>query len=265
MRLRPDHEQPGREILAWRWFSLALPPLLFSGAAMPLGISPPNWIQVLDPSLIPRGPVAHLHLHLGAVYPFELLWSHLASAVRFDEVNDPPSGMRDVAEWKSWLTRALLARRILSTHTYHPTPSPLGTCRSCLDDSDVSLASDELIRGSLDSTNGFRDARLARFARRVSFRRRPVRHISDVWYNDPLGGTNILPEAVFLARSFSYLSHQQEIYFTPVFGRNINVYAASCIIISFAIPLKSDLQHSARVTIGFPNIWARILKYWLPT
>ena len=210
MRLQPDHEQPGREILAWRWFSLALPPLLLAGAAMPLGISPPNWIQVLDPSLIPRGPVAHLHLHLGAVYPFELLWSHLASTVRFDEVHDPPSGMRDVAEWKSWLTRALLARRVLSAHTYHSAPSPLETCRFCLDDSDVSLALGELTRGSLDSTDGFRDARLARFARRVSFRRRPIRHISDVWYNDPLGGTNILPEALFLARSFSYLSHQRE-------------------------------------------------------
>ena len=210
MRLRPDHEQPGREILAWRWFSLALPPLLLSGAAMPLGISPPNWIQVLDPSLIPRGPVAHLHLHLGAVYPFELIWSHLASTVRFDEVHDPPSGMRDVAQWRSWLTRALLARRVLSAHTYHSAPSPLETCRFCLDDSDISLALGELTRGRLNSTDRFRDTRLARFAREVTFRHRSIRHISDVWYNDPLGGTDILPEAVFMARSFSYLSRQHE-------------------------------------------------------
>ncbi len=216
MRLRPSREEPGKEILAWRWFSLALPPLLLSSAAMPLGISPPNRIQVLDPSLIPRGPVAHLHLHLGAVYPFELLWSHLASTVRFDEVYDPASGMRDVAEWKSWLTRALLARRVLSAHTYHPTPSPLETCRFCLDDSDVSLAMDvslalnELTRGRLSSTDRFRDARLARLARRVVFRRRPIRYISDVWHNDPLGGRDIHPEAVFTARAFSYLSHQRE-------------------------------------------------------
>ena len=222
MRLCPCHEQPGREILAWRWLSLALPPLLLSGAAMPPDIPPPNWVQVLDPSLIPQGPVAHLHLHLGAVYPFELLWSHLASTVRFDEVHDPPPGMSDAAEWKSWIIRALLARRVLSAHTYHPAPSPLETCRFCLDDSDISLAMDvslalnELARGHLSSMDRFRDARLARLAREVAFRRRPIRHISDVWYNDPLGGTSILPEAVFMARSFSYLSHQQEDLFYAI-------------------------------------------------
>ena len=183
---------------------------------MPPDIPPPNWVQVLDPSLVPQGPVAHLHLHLGAVYPFELLWSHLASTVRFDGVHDPPSGMRDAAEWKSWLIRALLARRVLNAHTYHPAPSLLETCRYCLDDSDISLAMDvslalnELARGHLSGMDRFRDARLARLAREVAFRRRPIRHISDVWYNDPLGGTNILPEAVFLARSFSYLSHQRK-------------------------------------------------------
>ena len=210
MRLRPNHEEPGKEILAWRWFSLALPPLLLSSAAMLPGVSSPNWIQVLDPSLVPQGPVAHLHLHLGAVYPFELLWSHLASTVRFDEVHDPPSGMRDVAEWKSRLIRALLARRVLSAHTYHPTPSALETCRYCLNNSDVSLALSELARGRLNSTDRFQDARLARFAREVAFRHRPICHISDVWHNDPLGRTDISPEAVFLARSFSYLSRQQE-------------------------------------------------------
>ena len=212
MRLRPCHEQPGREILAWRWFSLALPPLLLSSAAMLPGVSSPNCIQVLDPSLVPQGPIAHLHLHLGAVYPFELLWSHLASTVRFDGVHDLPSGMRDVAEWKSWLIRALLARRVLNAHTYHPTPSALETCHYCLNNSDISLALSELARGHLNHMGGFRDARLARFARKVDFRHRPIRHISDVWYNDPLGvgETDIIPEAVFLARSISYLSRQQE-------------------------------------------------------
>ena len=210
MRLRPDHEQPGREILAWRWFSLALPPLLLSSAAMPSDTSSPNWVQVLDPSLVPRGPVAHLHLHLGAVYPFELVWSYMAGTVRFDEVHDPPSGMKDVAEWKNWLTRALLVRRVLSAHTYHPAPSALEACRYCLNDSDVSLALDELAQGRLNSTDRFRDVRLARLARKVGFRHRPIRHILDVWYNDPLGGTNILPEAIFMVRSFSYLSRQHQ-------------------------------------------------------
>ena len=210
MRLRPNHEEPGKEILAWRWFSLTLPPLLLSSAAMPPGVSSPNWIQVLDPSLVPRGPVAHLHLHLGAVYPFELVWSHMAGTVRFDEVNSSPPGINDTKEWIGWLMRALLARRVLAAHVRHPSPVALDTCPGCLRDSDVLRALGELAQGRLSHTDRFQEARLASLARKVSFRRNPIHQASDVWHNDPLGGENALPEAILMARSFAYLSRQDQ-------------------------------------------------------
>jgi len=206
MRLWPDHQQPGREILAWRWLSLALPPLLLASAATPSGVFAPPQIQVLDPTLLPRGPVAHLHLHLGAIYPFELVWSYMASTARFDDVRDAPTGMSDVKEWRGWLIRALLARRVLAAHVHHR--SALATCRVCLRHIDVYRALGELLRGHQAEHDAFREARLARLAREVRFRRRLIRHVSDVWHNDPLGGDGILPEAAFMAESLAYLAEQ---------------------------------------------------------
>jgi len=145
-RLLPDHAYPGREILAWRWLSLVLPPLLLTSAVMPPGVPAPNWVQVLDPTLMPCGPVAHLHLHIGAVYPFELVWSLMASTVRFDEVRDPPLGMHGEKEWRGWLIRALLARRILAAHVHHR--PALAECLACLSDPNVESALGELARAS---------------------------------------------------------------------------------------------------------------------
>jgi hypothetical protein len=209
MRLRPNHQQPGREILAWRWFSLALPPLLLTSATMPSGVPAPPQIQVLDPTLIPRGPVAHLHLHLGAIYPFELVWSYMASTVRFDGVHDAPVGINDVNEWRGWLIRALLARRVLAAHIHHR--SALGTCPVCvLSNIDVYRALGELLQGHQSEYDKPREARLARLAREVRFRRRPIRQVSDVWHNDPLGGDRLLPEAAFMAASLAYLDEQAQ-------------------------------------------------------
>src|SRR5215831_348214 len=168
-RLLPDHTYPGREILAWRWLSLALPPLLLTNATMPSGVPAPNWIQVLDPTLMPRGPIAHLHLHLGAAYPFELVWSHMASTVRFDEVRDLPAGMRDVEEWRGWLIRALLIRRILSHHVRHR--PMLAACRECLSDPNAYRGLRELARGRQSGYDRLREDRLARMARQIPFRR----------------------------------------------------------------------------------------------
>ena len=210
MRLQPDYQQPGREILAWRWFSLALPPLLLASAAMPPGVLAPPQIQVLDPTLVPRGPVAYLHLHLGAVYPFELVWSHMASTVRFDDVRDAPAGMSGIKEWRGWLIRALLARRVLADHVHHL--SALATCPDCLGDIDIDVyrALGELMQGRQAGHNARRETRLAQLARKVRFRRnRTIRHVSDVWHNDPLGGDKVLPEAPFMAVSLDYLTDQK--------------------------------------------------------
>ena len=207
MRLKPDHEYPGREILTWRWLSLALPPLLLTSAAMPPGVLAPDRIQVLDPTLGPRGPVAHLHLHLGAIYPFELVWSRMASTVRFDEVQDPPIGMHDIEEWRGWLIRALLVRRLLAVHARHQTA--LAECSLCLSNPDVNRTLGELVAGRQSRQNAFQEARLGRLAREVRFRRQPIQGASDVWYNDPLGGEGVIPETAFMASSFAHLDANQ--------------------------------------------------------
>ena len=225
MRLCPDHESPGQEILNWRWYSLTLPPLLFASAAMPPGVPASHWIQILDPTLIPRGPVAHLHLHLGAVYPFELVWSHMAATVRFDGIQTWPAGMHDAREWKGWLIRAFLARRVLAAHVYHR--SPLGKCDQCSvcvlqnpDSADVARAMREISIGRQQDHDAFQEARLAHFARTVRFRRRPLRDISDIGYNDPLGGEGLLAEAGLMAASFAYLERQgQAIPSDPLYER----------------------------------------------
>src|SRR5262249_8751134 len=41
------------------------------------------------------------------------------------------------------------------------------------------------------------------------FRRRLIQKASDVWYNDPLGGEGLPPEAAFMARSLAYLQAKQ--------------------------------------------------------
>lgn len=66
------------------------------------------------------------------------------------------------------------------------------------------------MRGYQTEHDPFREARLARLAREVRFRRRSVRHAEDVWYNDPLDGDKILPEAAFMAESFAYLASQAQ-------------------------------------------------------
>jgi hypothetical protein len=73
-RLKPDMAQPGREILRWRAVSQRLPAGLLLAAAA--DGEPPAWqVQVLDDVLVPRGPLAHLHLHGNAVSHFEVLWT----------------------------------------------------------------------------------------------------------------------------------------------------------------------------------------------
>lgn len=78
-RLRPDRNEPAGEILHWRACSLCLPPSVLLGALRGGGHLPSR-VQVLDSTLRPAGPIAHLHLHLGAAASFSDLWSGLADA-----------------------------------------------------------------------------------------------------------------------------------------------------------------------------------------
>ena len=59
MVLQVDHRQPGREILRWRFVSLALPPGILVAAASRPGGAVPERVRVLHQSFAPDGPVAH--------------------------------------------------------------------------------------------------------------------------------------------------------------------------------------------------------------
>ena len=77
MILRVDRKEPGREILRWRFVSLALPSgILVAAATEPRGAAPER-VRVLHPSFAPDHPVAHQHVHHAAMMSFEELWVRL--------------------------------------------------------------------------------------------------------------------------------------------------------------------------------------------
>src|ERR1700722_3571816 len=51
MILRVDREHPGREILRWRFVSLALPPDILLAAAVPMSPKPPARVRLLHASM----------------------------------------------------------------------------------------------------------------------------------------------------------------------------------------------------------------------
>lgn len=121
LRLIPDRQHPGREILRWRWLSLALPPSLLMAAATPRGGRAPRGVRVLDRTLTPAGPIAHLHLHASAAAPFALLWSRLMTTLEVDAIRQSPLGPDAPPwEWHALLRRAALARVVLARYRHRP-------------------------------------------------------------------------------------------------------------------------------------------------
>lgn len=135
MRLRPEHTDPGGELLRWRWLSLRIPPTILIGAATEAGSIPPARVRILDPSIAPASPVALLHVHWGPLMPFEHRWQSLRYrlASRNALVDDrglhrirtvePPSlvlstddGGQPGRYWERALHLALVARELLWLH-----------------------------------------------------------------------------------------------------------------------------------------------------
>lgn len=196
-----DDDLPGAEISRWRWLSLCLPPLLLIAAATPADRHP-RPLQLLDPAVAPMQPVAHLHLHAGAVFPFELLWSRLGSSLdlgRLRRDDSPPclGGSKDFARWliRAFLARRYLASRLLATPLDYPglrfSPHRL-----------VNQALRELEIGRLPTSVMSRDqAYDETVLRRTALRwdsSNPVQAISEVWDRDPIGDGAEVPEARFL-------------------------------------------------------------------
>jgi hypothetical protein len=153
MRLRVERAEPGREILRWRFVSLALPASLLIAAASPDTLSLPESVRLLDDSFAPDHPVAQHHLHHAAALSFEELWASLGirallrpgdlvQSVRDERALCPrlhpgiclgstdeteralgkknvAARARHMSEWADILRQAFIARRLLDRHTYH--------------------------------------------------------------------------------------------------------------------------------------------------
>lgn len=207
--LRPDTELPGREILRWRYLGLSLPPGLLAAAAAVDGRRPPLHIDILHSSFAPVGPVAHLHLHVGAAGSFELLWTHLMSRrdrLRLRGDVKLPAGCT-VQNWTALLVRAGLARRVLAALGRRPGTTVEAVARR-LGGDDADLVCDalaQLVAGCIKPGGRLAEAIMFRAATRTSRVWRRPRATVDVWRNDPIDDGEDWPEGAMLAAVFDQL------------------------------------------------------------
>ena len=91
--LRIAANNPGHEIVRWRGVTMLVPPsIVVAGALSGTNRSQPCWVHALPESIAPRGPVGHLHVHLGPMLPFEVLWAELSNTFVLRGTLDAPNG-----------------------------------------------------------------------------------------------------------------------------------------------------------------------------
>ena len=161
MVLKVDRSEPGREILRWRFVSLAIPPGILVAAASESAGAPPERVRILHPSIAPDNPVAHQHVHHAAMISFEELWvtvrrralvqaggleSHLRTERAFcpglhrgtclggrspteraTGERHPVARARHMEEWGGLLHQAFVAGFLLDLHEGHS--KPLKCCK----------------------------------------------------------------------------------------------------------------------------------------
>lgn len=216
MRLCTDPERPGLEILRWRYISLALPVGVLVAAATPFGARPSLRVDLLHPSFAPAGPVAHLHLHVGAASSFESLWANLMARrlpgpKEFKAATKRPEGI-DGEEWLALLTRAALARPVLDAMSRQ--------VRSSLDDAlsahchanahgpALTEALNELVTGRVGDYCSLREAQLRKLAASSHFR--TPRTLDAIWENDPIADGAPWPEGRMIALLFDRLADEPD-------------------------------------------------------
>ncbi len=161
MVLQVYRKKPGREILRWRFVSLALPAgILVAAATEPRGATFEG-VRILHPSFAPDHPVAHQHMHHAAMMSFEELWvtlrhralvrpGELVTSLRAPKAfcprlhpgtcfggrraeereygeRHPVGRARHMEEWAGLLRHAFIAGRLLDLHEGHV--CPLRCCR----------------------------------------------------------------------------------------------------------------------------------------
>lgn len=96
--LSVDRAEPVREILRWRFVSLALPSSILT-AALPGRTGPASSsLRLLHPSMASDGPLAHQHLHHAAMLSFEELWVSL----RLRALLEPADFRRSLRDKLAW-------------------------------------------------------------------------------------------------------------------------------------------------------------------
>lgn len=162
--LKVDDQEPGRELLRWRFISLLVPAgILGAAAAAKMGRpASPARIRLLHRSMAPDGPVAQQHLHQSASVTFERLWA----SIRVRTILEPGKLQRSLRSkrafcpymhkgdcvgsmerpkgrgrgymlaraqhmdiWLGQISRSIIAGEILSKHARHS--GPLENCDHC--------------------------------------------------------------------------------------------------------------------------------------
>lgn len=155
MILRVDHHEPSREILRWRFVSLAIPPSILIAAATRNSFTPPEAVRLLHQSIAPDLPVAQQHVHHAAMISFEELWVSFwmralfrrgsvhrslrdkrafcpglhrgiclrgkSHADRERAKKDKRGSAKHMEDWEGLIRRAFVARRVLDNHGGHAT------------------------------------------------------------------------------------------------------------------------------------------------
>jgi hypothetical protein len=153
MLLRVERDEPGREILRWRFISLLVPPTILIAAATQDKFPVPNAVRILNPSMGPDFDVAQNHLHHAAITSFEELWVSLrrrtllepgalvkslgseksfcpqlhkggcpggkSDAEKKQGKKDKTARARHMAQWADLIRQAFIARRVLEAHGWH--------------------------------------------------------------------------------------------------------------------------------------------------
>ncbi|HEX8155655.1 MAG TPA: hypothetical protein VF698_21155, partial [Thermoanaerobaculia bacterium] len=161
--LRVDIADPGREILRWRFVSLAVPPSVLIAAATPYGARAATAVRLLHRAMAPDVPVAHQHAHHAAMASFDDVWASLRvrallrpgsywNAFSEDRAFCPglhrgrclggrTQSERDFAkrlpfahrkhliEWAAMIRLAFFARGLLQRHVHHS--GTLLNCATC--------------------------------------------------------------------------------------------------------------------------------------
>lgn len=167
MILQVKRDEPGRELLRWRFISLALPPSILVAAAADDGLLVPAAVRLLHESIAPGGVVAHNHVHHAAMMSFDELWESLRLRAvlhfgglarslvdgratcpglhrevcigmkpekqreeRLKRQGDSVAHAEHMARWADTLRQAFIAAELLRRHLYHG--NDLTNCPECM-------------------------------------------------------------------------------------------------------------------------------------